>query len=304
MTPFQAKRAGKMKRAFPIPSIEWWNCLIPLRENNGVYEKKNGDMKRAYTALSLCLLFIACLGEKGSGPHSSTSVTTGNPTGIIFNFKWNSAPVSLDGKLEIFASYQIPVPGFSPNPLLGIDFSGAKNAVVDAKSIESIPDSLWPESSMVGDSILEFNAVVSSDSLGLIVKGLRYRKTDSAFFDSGTRLAIVDSKAELTAELTGLTDYVGEMNRDQMSPAWYFHLFIYGTGFTTKGKDGVFTIPRLPKGQHEAFWILLPSESGHASRSDSVPLIKLRDGLDSELDSLHVGPIQRMIELPDSLKLK
>jgi hypothetical protein len=291
MTPFQAKRAGNMKRAFLV-----------FRGSLSRY--RNIPYALGIVCLVLCATLIACLGGKGSGPHSSTSVTTGNPTGITIAFQKDSAPVSINGKIEIFAADQITIRGFSPNPLLSIDLVEAKSAELKATALASLPDSLWPESSMVGDSILEFNAVISSDSLGLILKGLSYRKGDSAFFDSGTRLAVAGSKAEFTAELTGLTEYVGVTDREKISNAWYYHLIILGTGFTAKGDDGVFTIPRLPTGQHEAFWILLPSENGHASTSDSVPILSLKGGLDTELDSLYLGPTQGLIKLPDSLKPK
>lgn len=162
----------------------------------------------------------------------STSVTTGNPTGVRIIFKKGSSLVSINGKAEVFAVNQIAVPGFSPEPLLSIAFQNANSIEVNAETIDSIADSLGQENSYSEDSIHKFNIVVSSDSGRLILGGLSFRKWESSFifYKSGIPLPNFDAYAEVIADLVVLTVYTGKTDTNRLSSAHDNYLFIYGTG--------------------------------------------------------------------------
>lgn len=250
---------------------------------------------------------FACLRNAGQ-EVTSTSVTTGNPSGIRIAFRKDSIPVALNGKIEIFASDQIPVSGYSPNPLISIVLIGDSIVEIENQWIESIPDSLWPTESIEGDSIRRINAVISSDSLGSILKGITFQKSKVGFrfFKSNTPLTQVGFYSELPADLNRLTDYITktDTNRLSFSSLAVYHLFIYGTGFTAKGEGGVFKIPRLPLGQHEAFLISLPGREHQTSGRDSTSIFTLIGGINTSVDSIYRGPEHAIVELPDSLKYK
>lgn len=251
------------------------------------------------------MALFACLRNAGQ-EVTSTSVTTGNPTGIRIIFKKDSSLVSINGKAEVFAVNQIPVPGFSPEPLLSIAFQHANSIEVKAESIESIADSLWPEKSYGADSIHKFNIVVSSDSMGLILGDLsfRNRKSGSDFYKSGVPLPNFESHAEVTADLVELTDYIGKTDTNRLSIVHDYYLFIYGTGFVAKGESGVFEVSRLPQGQYAAFFLPLYKKNEHSQGIDSTPVFSLIEGLNTENDSLYRGSVFETVELPDSLKPK
>jgi hypothetical protein len=254
----------------------------------------------------LCIAsFFACLRNVGQ-EVTSTSVTTGNPSGIRLVFKKDSLPVSLNGKVEIFAMTQIPVHGFSPNPLLIYRLENASSIEIEGKSIESIPDSLWPAGSLEGDSIWKFNAVISGDSEGSVVKGMAFKKAmnGSGFARPGL-FSEFDSHTEASVTLSGLLNYVGKMDTNRLSFYRDHYIFIYGTGFSAKEEHGLFKFTGLPVGYHEAFLLPLPgSKDGQASGEDSAAVYTLNSVLSTEIDSLYRGTLFEMVELPDSLKHK
>lgn len=249
------------------------------------------------------LFLLACI-QNSREVLTSTSVTTGNPSGIRIIFKKDSTPISLNGVVEVFASTQIPVPGFSPKPLLRIELAEAKDIEIATSSINSIPDSLWPEKSTEGDSIQRFNAVITSDSLGLILENICFnrKKAGFSFSKEDSVLPSNNSQAEIIANLAQLTDYAGKTDTNQLSAFHDYYLFIYGTGFVSKGEHGIFMLPRLPIGTHNAFFLPLAKKPYPVSSIDSATIFSLNGKLDTRTDSLSRGPIYREIELPDSLK--
>jgi hypothetical protein len=254
----------------------------------------------------ICIVvFFSCLRNTGQ-EVTSTSVTTGNPNGIRLVFKKDSTLVSLNGTLEVFASNQIPVPGYSPDPLLKFNLVEAKNIEIEAGSIESIPDSLWPARSIEGDSIRRFNVVISSDSLGLVLKEISLIKSKDGlnFAASGKVLPNIELHSEMIVDLVRLTEYVGKTDTNRLSLGHDYYLFIYGTGYVSKGDHGIFKLSRLPMGQHNAFFFLLPKGESPTAGMDSTAIFSLNGGLDTKVDSLYRGPVYEMVELPDSLKSK
>jgi hypothetical protein len=241
-----------------IPEHQTAGAIAPSQET-----KINVSSTRNRIKIIIILFFsialFACL--QNDGQHlTSTSETSGNPTGLRILFRKDSHPISLNGTLEIFAATQIPVPGYSPAPLMGVNLEGAESVEIEASAIQSIPDSLWPAKSVEGDSIRNFNVVVSGDSFGLILKGigLRKGKVGPDFLKSGTILPNIDEHAEVEADLVQLMAYVGKTDTNRFSLFHEYYLFIYGTGFVAKAEQGVFKIAYLPMGQHDAFFLPLP----------------------------------------------
>jgi hypothetical protein len=258
----------------------------------------------------LCLVALfACLRNAGQ-EVTSTSVTTGNPTGIKVVFKRESVPVSLNGTVDIYAADQIPVEGYSPDPLLRISLNKSQSIEIGSESIDSIEDSLWPVKSVEGDSIKKFNVVVTGDSLGLILEGYGFRKrkggTGFDFFKNGNVLASGGATIQVAADLVPLTDYVckTDTNRLAFSSIAVYHLFIYGTGYKAKGEAGVFKLSKLPIGQHNAHLIKLPGRDHLTSGQDSASVFNLIGGLNTANDSIYRGSEHDRVELPDSLKYK
>ncbi len=95
-----------------------------------------------------------------------------------------------------------------------------------------------------------------------------------------------------------------DTNRLAFSSIAVYHLFIYGTGFTAKGDGGVFTLSKLPKGQHDAYLIVLPGKEHPTSGRDSTSIFSLIGGMNTARDSIYRGPAIDFVELPDSLKYK
>ncbi len=158
-----------------------------------------------FTLLCAVALY-ACL-QSSAPVISSTSVTTGNPTGIRIIFRKDSLPISLNGKVEVFATTQIPVPGYSPDPLLKINLVEASDVEIEESSIQAIPDSLWPAKSIEGDSVRKFNVVISSDSLGSILEGFHFQKNKhgALITQSGAFIPQINLHSEITVSLDRLT---------------------------------------------------------------------------------------------------
>lgn len=261
-----------------------------------------------------CALALAACQTSPDEKTSSTSISTGNPVGLTFHIEKDSKPVSFTGTLEIYETDQIPVDGYRPNPLLQMHLESVDSVRLDTSAIMGIPHALWwdslaEDSADAFDTQLEFNVVFKGDSLGAILKGFRFDSNSRRFIPS-IGINGADSEGNVHAGLSRLVDYIGRLPPDLLNAHMDYYLFIYGTGYGAKGigdaRNGeslLFTIPKLPVGQHDAFLIPFPWESWHTDPApDSTVVFALESPLRTDSDSLQRGVFDRFVELPDSLK--
>ncbi len=252
------------------------------------------------------LLFLACIAGQNSVDISSTSVSTGNPVGLTFHFEKGSHPIALTGTMDIYAATQIPVPGYRPDPLLRIRLDNTDTARLDATVLAAIPDTLWLNNTGMKDSLLNFNVVLTGDSEGAILQGFSFDKRRGLIISPAT------SEGERTfhAEVSSLVDYVGHLRLDSTGLSTHrfdFYLFIFGTGYYAKGIGHqasevdtiLFTIPKLPAGQHDAFVLLFPNPAyAPLSHSDSTAILNLESPFRTDSDSLRVVSVFKLVKLP------
>jgi hypothetical protein len=252
----------------------------------------------------VALFFLACIAGQDGVNISSTSISTGNPVGITFRFEKEAKPVALTGTLDIYASMQIPVPGYSPEPLLRMRLDNSDTARLAASALASIPDTLWPDDPDGKDSLLKFNVVLTGDSLGAILKGFRFDKRHKVVIPP----AASDAEETFHAEVSGLVDYAGvlELDSGYSTHRYDYYIFIFGTGYFAKmvgdksyGDTLPFTLSKLPAGQHDAFLLGLPNPAVvQTSYPDSAAVFTLTPPLRTDTDSLRTGLYFMQVRLP------
>ena len=244
-------------------------------------------------------LVLACCADRVAG----TSVGTGNPTEIEVAFQDDTgAPLSISGDLSVYASTQIPVEGYAPEPLVKRTVSGSDRATLDARDFKDLADSLWPKGSRNGNQYA-FNVVVTGENRGAIVRGLTWRKDLNKFvlreqdakIDEGVR------KASIKGPLVPLVAFEGTVDTVNFSKYLDYHLFVYGTGYVAKVENGEFKLPVLPNQKYEGFLLGLPKANQPASGDDSTSVFALTTSLDSGISSLVKGELHERVLLPDSL---
>jgi hypothetical protein len=250
----------------------------------------------AVLALSCCDFMVA-----------GTSVGTGNPTEISVAFKNDSdASAPVTGTLSVYASTQIPVPGFSPAPLLTVPLDRSLQASLNSDDFQSVPDSLWPKTSVV-NGVYKFNMVVSGETQGAILKGFSWRKADKDFvLRAEDKDAVIHDKlATIRGAVSPLVEYKGMITDSaNLNKLWDYYLFIYGTGFSAKAENGVFKLPNLPSGKHASNVVLIPIQDHQLSGIDSTNVFGLTEPMDTGKNSITIGSISDIVPLPDSLKIK
>lgn len=237
---------------------------------------------------------------------AGTSVGTGNPTEIEVAFRDDSgAPVSITGDLSVYASTQIPVEGYAPEPLVKVPVSGADRATLKAADFEALADSLWPKGSRNGD-VCAFNVVVTGESRGGILKDFTWDKSENEFVprnadpkpDVGAKTAIINGR------LVPLVEFQGTVDTTNFSPAYNHFLFIYGTGYVSKVSQGRFLLPGLPQDKHQGFLIALPQKDQLLVGNDSTYVFSLTSSLESGTTSTAKSQVHDRVLLPDSLRIK
>ncbi len=268
-----------------------------------IVPSENSRMTTLWQA-ALCGLAVAFAFPGCDMQTAGTSVGTGNPTEIEVSFKNDSGSVPITGTMAVYASTQIPVLGFSPEPLITLSVTGSDHASLKANVFASLADTLWPKSS-IENGIYHFNVAVIGDSQGTILKGLSFRKSDGCFVLSGADATApkVEVKGVLNGNLTPLIVYQGSLDTTKTDPLWDYHLFVYGTGFTSKSEHGRFTIQKLPLGQYECHVLLLPAKEHHLSGVDSAAVYGINTSLEPGNEVLDLGAEQAQVPLPDSLKI-
>lgn len=258
-------------------------------------------------AACLAALALAALTSSGcDGRIAGTSVGTGNPTEIQVGFRDSSGtPTPVTGSLQVYASTQIPVPGFSPQPLLSVDLAGASSASLKAEAFRGLADSLWPKGS-VENGAYAFNIVVAGQERGAILKGFAFRKEGLRFVlpDADSGAAKLGDAVQLNQTVAPLTDIICSIDTNTISPTWDNYLFLYGTGYAAKGVSGKFVFHGLPQASHQVFLISLPrKDDPNGTAIDSLYVYGVSTGIvSSTVNALKVGEIQAIVPTPDSLK--
>jgi hypothetical protein len=256
---------------------------------------------RKILLLGLALLHIACFETKAPDDVvTGTSTTSGNPTEIQLGFVDGS--IEHAGNVEIYASSQIPVPGFQPDPLLRFQVKGDKEYRLLASDFSSITDSLWPKSSREGDSIFRFNLVVMSDSKGAILHGLGYRPASASFAipDSMKTPGDTEGAVMVWVDLKKRVGYKGFINPLKLNWDKLHFLFIPGTGYYAKSDSGNFDFSGLPEGRYKVNFISVPNKDiALGSTGDSTNIYFVDRSLSgAAVDTLTITGVEERISLP------
>jgi hypothetical protein len=247
------------------------------------------------------LLALAGCDERLAG----TSVGTGNPTEIQVGFKdGTGSPVKVTGTLEVYASTQIPVPGYSTKPLLSYPLSGGTSGGIAADDFARLPDSLWSKASADSGTVYRFNVVVAGAQSGTILKDIGFNKSSREFeLPSEYEDALKEGgKARITGVLAPLVQARCIIDAETLSADRKNYLYIPGTGYTALGEGGRFTFAALPMGKYEPLLVSLPFDSHNTSGEDSVAVFRLSAAIETGTEStVAVGVRAATIALPDSL---
>jgi hypothetical protein len=260
----------------------------------------NPKWKSAVCGLATAFALMSC-----EDRVAGTSVGTGNPTEIQVSFKNDSGSVPITGTMNVYASTQIPVAGFSPQPLLSVPVSGAAQAALKADAFKALHDSLWPKTSIVNGEY-RFNVVVTGENHGTIMKGLAFRKDKMDFVlrAEDSTAPQTDRVATVMGAMMPLVTFQGVLDTNKMSAVWEYHLFLYGTGYSGKSEGGRFSIPKFPIGKYESHVMLVPTKAQQTSGQDSAVVFDLMAPIEPGVETLLLSANQIHIPLPDSLKKK
>jgi hypothetical protein len=247
-----------------------------------------------------CLLALGACDDRMAG----TSVGTGNPTEIEIAFKDDAGTAPITGSLSVYATTQIPVEGYAPEPLLKVDVAGASQATLKATAFAALADSLWPKGSK-NDSERFFNVVVTGEDQGAVLKGFAWRKADTSFGlrAEDEKVKAGATKATVKGLLAPLVAFQGTVNTANFSLVHDYHLFIYGTGYKAKIENGIFSMPKLPNQKYEGFLIILPQKDHLTFGMDSTSVFSLTSSLESGNSNLAQGAAYEHVLLPDSLRI-
>jgi hypothetical protein len=199
-------------------------------------------------------------------------------------------------------STQIPVAGYAPEPLLRVDVVGATHATLTAAAFKALADSLWSGGSMNGSG-RAFNVVISGSGHGAVLRGFAWNKDENTFgLRAGDKPPAGHGlKVDVIGALAPLVTIQGSVDTSTFNLSSDFHLFVYGTGFSSKIVDGRFSLPAIPMDKYEGFLISLPKPDHPASETDSASVYSLNSLLQDGAVNLPKGPIHDRLPLPDSL---
>jgi hypothetical protein len=251
-------------------------------------------MKKYFAILALALCCYGCFETKApDNEFTGTSTTSGNPTKIDLGFVDSTGPTNVTGTIGIYAKTQIPMPEFEPEPLLKFEIKGKRSFILNSSDLSLIADSLWPASSRIGDSIYQFNILVTNDSLGTIMEGFSYNANRSRFniSDSVDHKEKSDSITSVSAHLATLVDIPFLMREDFLEPEKEDYAFIPGTKYFVHLENTHPILRKVPRERHTAAFILLWQKNhGPSGSTDSTIVYRSNSQLDPEnLDSLFVA---------------
>jgi hypothetical protein len=247
-----------------------------------------------------CVLALGACDDRMAG----TSVGTGNPTEIEIAFKDDAGTAPITGSLSVYATTQIPVEGYAPEPLLQVDVAGASQATLKATAFAALADSLWPKGSK-NDSERFFNVVVTGEEQGAVLKGFTWRKADTSFGlrAEDEKVKAGETRATVKSLLVPLVAFRGTVDTASFNLFANYHLFIYGTGFKAQVEHGTFSMAKVPKDKYEGFLLSLPKSDHVISGLDSTSVFSLTSPLEDGASDLIKGPLHDRVLLPDSLRI-
>lgn len=232
-------------------------------------------------------------------------MTAGNPPGIRIMFRSDSFPIPFQGRAEIYAANQIPVPGFSSRPLAVIPVPSGGQVFLDSADLSGLAEADWPEGSITADSTHRLNIVLLGDSIGSILHDLAINKTMNRFGSFSDGKPRLDSSVHrIEAIMSPLEEMRCYMDTEAIASSLLTtFLFVQGTGFVARGIQGEFVFPSLPEGAYNLAAISLFTKDRPSSQQDSVYLFSLdREALTGRKDSLSIASILGAVPMPDSLK--
>jgi hypothetical protein len=256
--------------------------------------------KAAAFAAAALLALAACEDDRMAG----TSVGTGNPTEIQLGFRDASGTAALSGRVSVYAATQIPVEGYRPEPLLKYDLENAPYATLKAADFAALPDTVWAKGS-IDNSVRSFNVVITGASQGSILEGFRFDKAKGAFElrseDEGAPWNEAHDRVMLKDSLRALVELKGTVDTANVNRFKDYHLFLYGTGFTSKINNGSFALHGVPDGAYNAFLISLPQKDSPLTGIDSTDIFSTTAPLAAGTTELSRGALYERVRLPDSL---
>jgi hypothetical protein len=256
--------------------------------------------RKTAACAAAALLALSGCDERLAG----TSVGTGNPTEIELGFRDAQGSAALSGRVSVYASTQIPVEGYRPAPLLEYEVKDASSALLTAADFAALPESVWAKGS-VAKGIHSFNVVVTGASQGSILAGFGFDKAKGHFVlppeDQGAVWDADGARAAVKDSLRALTDFRGTVDTSNLSRYNYYHLFLYGTGFSAKVQDGEFVLRGVPDDEYAAFIITLPGKIHQATGIDSTDVFSTSAPLASGSNTLSRDSLYDRVRLPDSL---
>jgi hypothetical protein len=230
---------------------------------------------RATISLILGVLF-ACMSPNDGTKITSTSVSVGNPSGILVKFRDQGFPTNLSCQARIYAATQVPIHGFQSEPLAAFPLSAVGEFLLGFREMESIPDSLWSVGSIEGDSIVKFNIVLDGTESGAVVQGLIYHKRNRAFSMNGEISApTMNSLLTVNAAIVPMASTHVGLPEDTLASDQDHYLFIPGTGYYSAGHGSEFNLI-LPQGVYNAALLSLPKSASIPLDRDSLPIIGLK----------------------------
>lgn len=220
----------------------------------------------AFTVLSIALSGCWTTDSKSSD-LAGTSVTTGNPVKVMVSFKEGEGSIALTGRVDLFGAAQIPIPHFQPDPLATYPLERSREFILSDSQMAKIPDSAWREDSLSGDSLARFNLVFIGDSSGAIVKGLVFNRKRKTFAGSGIpgEDSVRDGRLEIATHPAKLESLVTYISAKTMSRINHNYLYVQGTGYSARSKEGEFVFPFLPRGRYTLLFMTLPDPEIHSS---------------------------------------
>lgn len=232
---------------------------------------------------------------------AGSSVTTGNPTEIQVALTENGSPAAFTGRVEIHGATQIPVPGFSPEPLASFELKGASVLRLAAASFAGIADSAWPVGSALGDSVRLFNVVITGANSGAIVSELEYRKKEGTFGVSDhNSLPEGQSVLGVKANLAGLTSLTGRISPETLYFLKDHYVFIPGTSAFALADSGRFELKGIPKGKYSPALVSVWRKGQfNSGTQDSLEVFSLSQEMDTDItDTVSVGGVISVIPVP------
>jgi hypothetical protein len=258
------------------------------------------SLRKTAVCAAFALLALAGCDERIAG----TSVGTGNPTEIQLGFRDATGSAAVSGRVSVYASTQIPVEGYRPDPLLEYEVHDAASATLKAADFAALPESVWAKGS-VDKGIHSFNVVVAGASQGSVLAGFGFDKAKGKFVlrpeDDGAVWDAEGERAAVKDSMRALVELKGTLDTTTVNRYKDYHLFLYGTGFTSKVDKGSFALPRVPDGTYHAYLISLPQESGPQSGTDSTDIFTTTGLLSTTTPDLSRGELYSRVRLPDSL---